>query len=109
MFLGRVRDRIMKIGPGISGLIYRGGSIELIKIKTHFRKKLEVGNSWPGVRALEKPVFFGGWDSNFGNSILNNFLPENWSWGQLIFLKVFYPHLGRSDLDRTETTLLCTH
>ena len=65
--------------------MYQGGSIELIKIKavfhfrTHFRKNLEVGNPCAGARALEKPVFFGGRDSNFGNSILNNFLPENTS------------------------------
>ena len=33
---------------------------------------------WCGeVRVLEKPVFFGGRDSDYGNSILNNFLPEN--------------------------------
>ena len=27
-------------------------------------------------RTLEKPVFFGGWDSDFGISILNYFLTE---------------------------------
>ena len=90
---GRVRDRITKIIPGNRKLIYQGGSIELIKIKavfhfrTHFRKNLEVGNPWCGARALEKPVFFGGRDSNFGNSILNNFLPENMIFG--IFRIVF--------------------
>ena len=86
---GRVRDRITKIIPGNRKPMYQGGSIELIKIKavfhfwTHFRKNLEVGNPCGEVRVLEKPVFFGGRDSDYGNSILNNFLPENTHTGSI--------------------------
>ena len=54
------------------------GTFKGSQFRTHFRKKLEVGNPWCGVRAPKKPLLFGGWDSNFGNSILNNFLPENY-------------------------------